>query len=312
MLSLYTAMAGGVVFRGFLARGPCLLDCLTTTTHMGARKHIHVLRADWTVSCHHPLWNVFPVRTLHLSPDICAGHNKWSKVKHVKGPKDEARSRIFMKLGLMIRIAVKEGGSSNPEFNVALANVIEQCREKNMPKATVEAAIRGAEKSKAGTQHTYEARGPGGCMILIDILTDNNTRSLQELRHLLNKHSATICDGARNSFVRKGVVVAQGQGVTSERALELAIEAGAEDVQEMEDEDEKPILRFLCNMTDLKKVRTSLEEVGVCTLLARMEFVPHTPTQLSQDQLEAAFSLIEALNDHTDVLHVWDNIKGQD
>ncbi|XP_035601638.1 translational activator of cytochrome c oxidase 1 isoform X3 [Oncorhynchus keta] len=168
------------------------------------------------------------------------------------------------------------------------------------------------EKSKAGTQHTYEARGPGGCMLLIDMLTDNNTRSHQDLKHLLSKHGAALCDGVRHNFSRKGVVVAQGQGVSSERALELAIEAGAEDVQETEDEDDKSLLQFVCDMTELKKVRTSLEELGVRTVSAGLEFVSHTPTQLPQAQLEAALSLIEALSDCLDVVRVWDNIKAHD
>ncbi|NP_001297866.1 translational activator of cytochrome c oxidase 1 [Esox lucius] len=302
-------MAGAVALRGFLTRHSRLLDCMTITTCMSAR--IRPVQTDCTGLCHDFFWKTVPVRTLHLCPNFCAGHNKWSKVKHIKGPKDAARSRMFMRLAMMIRIAVKEGGSSNPEFNIALANVVEQCRGKNMPKASIEAAIKGAEKSKAGTQHTYEARGPGGCMLLIDILTDNNTRSLQEVRHLLNKHGAALCEGAHHSFMRKGVVVALGEGVSSERALELAIEAGAEDVQEMDDEDEKPILRFLCGMSEQKKVRMSLEELGVRTVSASLEFVPTAPTQLPQDQLEAAFSLIEALNDYTDVLRVWDNIQSQ-
>lgn len=263
-----------------------------------------------SVSSHHVPWKTLPERTLHLCSNLCAGHNKWSKVKNIKGPKDAARSRMFMKFGLMIRIAVKEGGP-NPEFNVPLAHVMEQCRGKNMPKASVDAAIKGAEKAKAGTQHTYEARGPGGCMFLIEILTDNNTRSHQEIKHLVNKNGGALCDGARHNFNRKGVVVAQGEGVSSERALELAIEAGAEDVLETEDEDEKPLLQFICDMTALKNVRTSLEELGLTTTSAGLEFVSHTPTLLSEAQLEAALTLLEALNDCPDVVRIWDNIKAQ-
>ncbi|CAB1312115.1 unnamed protein product [Coregonus sp. 'balchen'] len=267
-------MAWGVVLRGFLPLCLRRLACLTTNTYMGAR--IRPVRTDLTVPCRYPLWTTHPVRTLHLCPNLCAGHNKWSKVKNIKGPKDAARSRMFMKFGMMIRIAVKEGGSSNPEFNLALANVVEQCRGKNMPKVSIEAAIKGAD-----------------------------------LRHLLNKHGAALCDGVRHNFSRKGVVVTQGEGVSSERALELAIEAGAEDFQETEDEDEKPLLQFVCDMTELKKVRTSLEELGVRTVSAGLEFVSHTPTQLPQAQLEAALSLIEALSDCLDVVRVWDNIQAQ-
>ncbi|KAJ7984442.1 hypothetical protein DPEC_G00354880 [Dallia pectoralis] len=301
------AMAGCVVLRGLMARYSRLFDSLTPTACVSVWTRPVQTRPVQTRPV--PTHRTCPVRKLHLCPNFYAGHNKWSKVKHVKGPKDAARSRMFMKFAMMIRIAVKDGGSSNPEFNVALANVVEQCREKNMPKASIEAAIKGAEKSKTGTQHTYEARGPAGYMLLIDILTDNNTRSLQDVRYLLNKHSAALCDGARHSFMRKGVVVALGEGVSCEQALELAIEVGAEDVQEMDEEDEKPTLRFVCGLSEQKKVRTSLEELGVHTLSSSLEFIPNAPTKLSQDQLEAAFSLIEALNDYPDVVRVWDNIQ---
>ncbi|KAI3365277.1 hypothetical protein L3Q82_010373, partial [Scortum barcoo] len=199
-----------------------------------------------------PPWRSSPVRTLQLSSALCAGHNKWSKVKHIKGPKDEAKARMFTKFGMMIRVAVKEGGP-NPDMNVNLAHILEQCRSKNMPKASIEAAIKSAEKSKPMSQHMYEARGPGGCMMLIEVLTDNNTRSLQDIKRLLNKNGGMLSDGARHSFNRRGVVMVPGQNISMERALELAIEAGAEDVQETEDEEEQRLLQFVCDMMDLKK-----------------------------------------------------------
>ncbi|KAM3859803.1 translational activator of cytochrome c oxidase 1 [Diretmus argenteus] len=207
---------------------------------------------------------------------------------------------------MMIRVAVREGGP-NPEFNVPLANILEQCRSKNMPKASVETAIKGV--SKPGSECTYEARGPGGCMMLIEILTDNKTRSHQEIKHLLRKNGGLLAD-VRHNFSRKGVVVV-AQGLTTERALELAIEAGAEDVQEIEDEEEKPVLQFICDATELKKFRDSLEDLGTQVVSAGLAFVPQTPTPLDQVQLEAASVLIDALLDRSDVIRVWDDIRAQ-
>ncbi|XP_076008077.1 translational activator of cytochrome c oxidase 1 [Genypterus blacodes] len=257
-----------------------------------------------------PAWRNAGVRTLQLSSAWCAGHNKWSKVKNVKGPKDAARARMFTKLGMLIRIAVKDGGP-NPDFNINLAHVLEQCRSKNMPKASIEIAIKSADKLKTGNQLLYEARGPSGCMLLIEVLTDNTTRTLQQLKRLLLKNGGVLSDGARNNFARKGVVAVQGQDINTERGLEVAIEVGAEDVQETEDEEEQPLLQFICDVTDLKKVRTSLEELGMKITSAGVEFVTHTPTSLDQNQLEAASTLIEALNDDPDVVRVWDNIQAQ-
>lgn len=248
-------------------------------------------------------------RALHSSPALWAGHNKWSKVKDIKIPKDAARSRMIAKYTMMIRIAVREGGP-NPEFNVALAQLLEQCRNKNLPKATIEGAIKGA-KSKPGVQYVYEATGPGGCTLLIEVLTDNNTRSHQEIKHILMKHGGAMCEGARRNFDRKGVVAASRDGISSEKALELAIEAGAEDVQEIEDEEERPILQFICDIASMKAVRSALESLRVHTLSSGLEFVSHTPSLLTQTQLETASTLLEALNDCPDVVRVWDNIHAQ-
>lgn len=299
-------MAAAPVLRSLLTL--CPRSLLHTSSPAGAG--ICSVHRDLPISRVHPLWKTCPVRAIQLCSALCAGHNKWSKVKHIKGPKDEARARMFMKFGMMIRIAVKEGGS-NPDHNVSLAHILEQCRSKNMPKASIDAAMKGAEKAKTGSQLTYEARGPGGCTLLIDILTDNNTRTHQEIKRLLSKNGGVLADGARHNFNRKGVVMVQGQDVTAEQALELAIEAGAEDVQQTEDEEEQPLLQFICDMTDLRKVRTSLEQLGMRITSAGLEFVAHTPVLLDQTQLEAASTLIETLNDCPDVVRVWDNIEAK-
>ncbi|XP_062298715.1 translational activator of cytochrome c oxidase 1 [Scomber scombrus] len=255
-----------------------------------------------------PAWRASAVRTLQLSSALFAGHNKWSKVKNIKGPKDEARGKIFMKFGMMIKIAVKESGP-NPDMNLNLAHILEQCRSKNMPKASIDAAIKSAEKAKPASQHMFEARGPGGCMMLIEVLTDNNSRTHQDIKRLLTKNGGMLADGVRHNFSRRGVVSVSGQNVTTEKALELAIEAGAEDVQETEDEEEQPLLQFICDMSDVKKVRTSLEELGMKITSAGLEFIARNVSTLEQEQLDAASTLIEVLNDYTDVVRVWDNIQ---
>ncbi|XP_039595721.1 translational activator of cytochrome c oxidase 1-like [Polypterus senegalus] len=255
-----------------------------------------------------------PRALLHLSPPVSAGHNKWSKVKNIKGPKDAARSRLFLKFAMMIRLAVKDGGA-NPEFNQQLANVIEQCRAKNMPKASIEAAIKGTDKSNASVYSLYEARGPGGSSLLIEVLTDNSTRSHQAIKYILGKNGGSMCNGARHNFERKGVVLAAADDheksmVPLERALELAIEAGAEDVRDTE-EEERPLLQFICDVSSVHSVRESLTALGVQTVSASLEYVPCTMAQLSDADLQSASRLIELLNDSQDVLRVYDNIEAQ-
>ncbi|MEQ2254984.1 hypothetical protein ILYODFUR_009145 [Ilyodon furcidens] len=289
--------------------GPTLLRALRTLrppTLVGAAP---VLPVPLSASCRlSQVWRTSPVRSLQLCSGLCAGHNKWSKVKNIKGPKDEARGKMFMKFGMLIRIAVKEGGS-NPDLNINLAHLLEQCRSKNMPKASIDAAVKSAEKAKPASQHMFEARGPGGCMLLIEVLTDNNSRTHQEIRRLLNKSGGMLSDGARHNFNRRGVVVVPAQSVSVETALEMAIEAGAEDVQETEDEEEKLQLKFICAMSDLNKVRGSLERLGLHITSAGLEFVPRNHSSLDQEQMEDASTLIEALTDCPDVVRVWDNIQ---
>ncbi|KAM9838090.1 translational activator of cytochrome c oxidase 1 [Aulostomus maculatus] len=249
-----------------------------------------------------------PVRTLQLCSALCAGHNKWSKVKNVKGPKDNARADYFSRLSKMIKLAVKEGGP-NPQSNVKLAQLLEQARKKNMPKISQEAAIKGSETGKVPSQYLYEAQGPGGCKLLIEVLTTSNARSLVEVKIALNKNGGMLCDRVIHNFNKKGLVVVQGHNVSTEQALELAIEVGAEDVQESEDDEDGPVLQFISDLSDLKKVQASLAALGMDVKSAGLGFVPHIFSNLNQDQLDDASALIEALNDCPDVVQVWDNIQ---
>ncbi|XP_062456917.1 translational activator of cytochrome c oxidase 1 [Rhea pennata] len=251
---------------------------------------------------------------LHVGPAAAAGHNRWSKVRGVKGPRDAARSRLFQRLGGLLRVAAREGGP-DPALNAQLANVVEQCRAKNMPKASIEAALRGAEKT-ASERLLYEARGPGGAALLLEVLTDNPRRSQQTLRLVLARHGGAMADGARHSFERKGVVRvaprdARGRPVSLEAALEAALEAGAQDVEEddEEDDEEEPVLKFVCEASALRDVRERLEASGLRPLSAALEYLPRERAQLSEAALEQAARLLDALGACPDVVRVYDNIR---
>ncbi|XP_053555588.1 translational activator of cytochrome c oxidase 1 isoform X2 [Bombina bombina] len=250
---------------------------------------------------------------LHTSSAVSAGHNKWSKVKHIKGPKDEARARLFAKLSMMIKVAVKEGGP-NPDMNVNLSNLIEQCKQKNMPKTSIEAAIKGAEKAKPSSYALYEGRGPGGSSLLIEALTDNNSRSYTDFKSLMSKNGAALSDGARHFFDKKGVVTVQscdknGAPLHLEQALELAIEAGAEDVKEVLDEEDKGVYKFICEVPFLRDVHSQLTALGLVLVSSGPEFIPNTTVQLSDSDMELASQLLEIVNNHPEVMRVYDNIE---
>ncbi|XP_073438512.1 translational activator of cytochrome c oxidase 1 [Dendrobates tinctorius] len=251
---------------------------------------------------------------LHTSAVASAGHNKWSKVKHIKGPKDAARSRLFTKLTMMIKVAVREGGP-NPDFNPLLYQLVEQGRQRNMPKASIEAAIKGVDKSKPTSYALYQARGPGGCSLIIELLTDNTSRSFSDLRLLLNKNGGSHAD-TLHCFNKKGVVTVQtqdqdGKPVQMEQALELAIQAGAEDVEEMQDEEEeeKDVFKYICDPSTLRNVHNQLIALGLVPISSGPEYLPNITVQLSDTDKERVFKLLELIKDQPDVMRVYDNIE---
>ncbi|NXT58782.1 TACO1 oxidase, partial [Pluvianellus socialis] len=255
-------------------------------------------------------------RPLHLGPPCWAGHNRWSKVKNVKGPRDAARSRLFQRLSMMLRSAAREGGP-DPALNAQLANVVEQCRAKNMPKTSIEAAIHGAEKA-AASRLLYEARGPGGSALLLEVLTDNPRRSQQDVRLILTRNGGTMAEGARHGFEQKGVVRVgprdlRGHPVSLEAALEAALEAGAQDVcpdeEEEEEEEEEPALKFICETSALRTVRERLEASGLRPLSAAIEYLPRDRLTLPEGAREQAERLLQALGDCPDVVRLYHNIQ---
>uniref|UniRef100_A0A8C8ANK2 Translational activator of cytochrome c oxidase I n=1 Tax=Otus sunia TaxID=257818 RepID=A0A8C8ANK2_9STRI len=208
-------------------------------------------------------------------------------------------------------------GGPDPALNAQLANVVEQCRAKNMPKASIEAAIHG-ERSAAASRLLYEARGPGGSALLLEVLTDNPRRSQQDVRLILTRHGGTMAEGARHGFEQKGVVRVgprdlRGHPVSLEAALEAALEAGAQDVcldeEEEEEEEEEPALKFICETSALRTVRERLEAAGLRPLSAAIEYLPRDRVALPEGTREQAERLLQALSDCPDVVHLYHNIQ---
>ncbi|XP_071588599.1 LOW QUALITY PROTEIN: translational activator of cytochrome c oxidase 1 [Heliangelus exortis] len=241
-----------------------------------------------------------------------AGHNRWSKVKNVKGPRDAARSRLFQRLAMMLRSAAKEGGP-DPALNPALARVLEQCRAHNVPKATIEAAILGGVQSPSGSLVLVPARGPGGSVLLLQVQTQNPRRTQKELQDLLTQHGGSLAEGARHGFEEKGVVRVlgrdpRGHPVALEVALEAAADAGAEDVC-LEEEEEEPNLKFICQASALRKVRAHLEASGLAPISSTLEFLPLLRVSLPEETREELERLLQALEDHPDVTRLYHNVQ---
>lgn len=232
-----------------------------------------------------------------------AGHSKWATTKRQKAVADAKRGALFTKIGNQIAIAAR--GGVDPAMNPALAMVLEKARLANMPKANIERAIaRVADKSAATLiEEVYEGYGPGGIGIVIEVATDNKNRTMPEVRNALNKNGGRMADpgSVMFQFERKGVIVTEEKG---EEILMKALEAGAEDV--MEDEEETTIYT---KMAELAKVRQELVDGGVEVKSAELLYVPKMSVMVEPENEEKVEKILEALEDLDDVVAVHTNAE---
>lgn len=228
-----------------------------------------------------------------------AGHSKWATTKRQKAVVDAKRGALFTKIGNQIAIAARSG--TDPEMNPSLAMVLEKARLANMPKANIERAIaRVADKSAATMiEETYEAYGPGGVGIIIEVATDNKNRTLPEVRHTLEKNGGRMADpgSVMFQFVRKGVIFVSDKG---EEALMTALEAGAEDAEEEENG-----IEIYTEATDLMKVREKLVSAGLNVTSAELQYVANNLVPVEDE--EKLEKLLDAIDDLDDVVAVHTN-----
>lgn len=240
-----------------------------------------------------------------------SGHNKWSSIKHKKSKADAARGRVFSKLVKEITVAAREGGG-DPETNSRLRVAVENAKAKNMPNDNIERAIKRGTGELEGTSYeeiTYEAYGPGGVAILIDVLTDNRNRATAEVRHILSKGGGHL--GSRNTvaymFHTVGQIFIDGSKFDEDTVLEAALQAGADDVQ-FEDDS----LIVTSAPSDLSSVRKSLEEYGIDVENAEVTKTPDALMKLSPEDADKALKLLLVLEEHDDVQDVHTNLDLSD
>lgn len=234
---------------------------------------------------------------------LMSGHSKWATTKRQKAVVDAKRGALFTKIGNQIAIAARSG--TDPEMNPSLAMVLEKARLANMPKANIERAIaRVADKSAATLiEEVYEAYGPGGVGIIIEVATDNKNRTMPEVRHTLDKNGGRMADpgSVMFQFARKGVIeIAE----TGEDALMAALDAGAEDVSE---DDENTVIYTAAS--DLMKVRGALKEAGLNVTSAELQYVPNNYVPIEGENAEKLEKLLSAIDDLDDVTNVYTNAE---
>lgn len=231
-----------------------------------------------------------------------AGHNKWSKIKRLKGVNDAKRGAVFTKIGNQIAIAARSG--VDPDMNSALALAIEKAKAANMPVANIQRAIdRVADKNAAVMEEaTYEGYGPGGIGIIVETATDNKNRTYPEVRTAFTKNGGSMAEpgSVAFQFSRKGVIRVAASG---EDTLLTILDAGAEDANEEEGE-----VIVYTDQKDLAKVRSALIEAGLEVKDAELQYVPNAPVEVSDPEMaRKAMNLLDALDELDDVVNVHTN-----
>jgi YebC/PmpR family DNA-binding regulatory protein len=244
-----------------------------------------------------------------------AGHNKWSKIKHRKAVVDKRRGKVWTKVSKALIVAAKHGGP-DPDSNLALRYAIDEARYANMPRDTIERAIKkGAGGGDTANYESirYEGYGPGGVAIIVDALTDNRTRTITDLRNAFGAYGGNV--GASGCvaylFQPRGQVLVKGEGLSEEKVMETAIEAGALDV-EPPDDDNEPIWTILTQVPEFNSVKERLEKTGFAIAEAQLAMVPDSLVSVRGEQATQVIELLEAVEDLDDVQKVYSNADIED
>ena len=232
-----------------------------------------------------------------------SGHSKWATTKRQKAVVDAKRGALFTKIGNQIAIAARSG--TDPAMNPSLAMVLEKARLANMPKANIERAIaRVADKNAAALiEETYEAYGPGGVGIIIEVATDNKNRTMPEVRHTLEKNGGRMADpgSVMFQFSRKGVIFTKATG---DEIMMAALDAGAEDIV-----DEEDGTAIYTAAGDLMKVRGALIEAGYEIDSAELQYVPNNTVPIDEETAPKVEKILDAVDDLDDVVAVHTNAE---
>ena len=235
-----------------------------------------------------------------------AGHNKWSQIKRKKAVNDAKRGQMFTKLIREITVAARSG-AGDPDFNPRLRLAVDAAKSANMPAENIDRAIKRGTGELEGVNYeeiTYEGYGPGGVALFIETLTDNQNRTVAEVRHILDKNGGNL--GTSGSvawqFDRCGLVYVAGEAADEERIFEAAIEAGATDVAAEGGE-----FVVSTEAADLHEVQTRLGQAGLEIASAQLSMVAKNEVEVSNKDGEKLIRLLEALDDHDDVQQVYSN-----
>lgn len=239
-----------------------------------------------------------------------SGHSKWANIKHRKGAQDAKRGKIFTKLIREITVAAKTGGG-DPDANARLRTAIDKAKFENMPKDTIDRAIKkgtGDLDSVVYEEDSFEGYGPGGVAIIVEFMTDNRQRTVADVRHIFSRNNGTLGVTGSVSFLfdRKGLI-SLPNSYDFDQIFEIALEAGAEDVK-----DEGDAIEIITTPASFTAVRDAIAAKGLKWESAEVTMIPQTMVKLEGKQAEQMLKLMEKLEDYDDVQNVYANFDISD
>ncbi len=235
-----------------------------------------------------------------------SGHSKWATIKHKKAATDARRGKIFTKIIREIMIAARSGGA-DPNTNPRLRTAILAAKNENMPNDNIERAIlRGSGQMEGETldEVTFEGYGPGGVGMLVQVVTSNRNRIVSEIRHMLAKHGGNMAENGAVGwmFHRKGDITIPKEAADEEKMMGIVLDAGAEDLK-----DDGSFWEVVTPPEAFEKVREALATAGINPASAEVGWVPQNYVKLIGAQAQQMLKMMEALEEHDDVQHVYAN-----
>lgn len=236
-----------------------------------------------------------------------SGHNKWSKVKRIKGPLDAKRGKLFTKLIKEITVAARTGGG-NPDGNARLRHAITAAKSSSMPKDNIERAVKKGTGELEGDvieEITYEGYGSGGVAILVETTTDNKNRTVNDLRTLFKSSGGNLGESGSVAwmFNRYGQLIFESQKYPEDKIMEIALEAGAQDVSSQSD----GVIEVLTEVVDLYRIREIFEKLGMAPSQSGFSYVAKSTVPVDKASAEKLIELMDSIEDHDDVQRVHSN-----
>ncbi len=240
-----------------------------------------------------------------------SGHSKWATIKRKKGKIDAARGRVFTQLIKEITVAARMGGG-DPVGNPRLRLAVEKGKASNMPADNIKRAIMKGTGELPGVTYedvTYEGYGPGGAALLIESVTDNKNRTVAELRHILERHNGklALAGAVAFQFSKKGTIVIHKSGLSEEDVMNIVLENGADDMQTTDDAYE-----IITTPQVFETVKKALEAKGIKIEHADIQMIPQNQVKVEGKEAEHLLKLMEALEEHDDIQHVFANFDIDD